>query len=105
MTLNYQNYIEQEADNERRRERQEAYERFVPNQESKTMETQQKANDEFARNIGLIPHKSTGPWAECETCNGTGRVTTTNKWSVDSGTKWKRSFVEQVDVECPECSD
>ena len=39
MTLEYQDYIEEQAEIERRRERQEAIERFVPptNQESKPM--------------------------------------------------------------------
>jgi hypothetical protein len=41
--------------------------------------------------------------SECETCDGSGRVLDHNKWFVDKG-KWKRSFDEDISVECPECS-
>jgi len=40
---------------------------------------------------------------QCETCDGTGRVKVTNRWSVDRGTKWQRDFEEQVVDECPMC--
>lgn len=40
--------------------------------------------------------------SECETCDGSGRVLDHNKWCVDEG-KWKRSFDEDISVECPDC--
>ena len=40
---------------------------------------------------------------ECETCNGGGRVLDHNKWYVDGG-KWKRSFDEEISIECPDCN-
>lgn len=40
--------------------------------------------------------------SECETCDGSGRVLDHNKWLVDEG-KWKRSFDEEISVECPDC--
>ena len=39
---------------------------------------------------------------ECETCEGSGRVLDHNKWYVDDG-KWKRSFDEDISIDCPEC--
>lgn len=42
---------------------------------------------------------------ECEACQGTGRIETANQFNVDSGTKWKRSFVEKgILVECEHCN-
>lgn len=39
----------------------------------------------------------------CETCTGTGRITDVESWSVDQG-KWKRSFEQEIEIECPECN-
>jgi len=50
--------------------------------------------------IGVHPE-----WVQrekCETCDGNGRVLDHNKWRVDEG-KWKRSFDEEISVECPDC--
>jgi hypothetical protein len=42
---------------------------------------------------------------ECEACQGSGRVQGESSWSVDTGTKWQRNYVDKsFTVECPECS-
>ena len=40
---------------------------------------------------------------ECEVCGGSGRVTEQATHSVDSGTKWQRTFTEQISTECDAC--
>ena len=41
---------------------------------------------------------------ECDTCEGTGTIAIVNTVTVDSGTKWKRSADEMVNVECHNCN-
>ena len=39
----------------------------------------------------------------CDICGGSGRIVELNCFSVDTGTKWQRSFEEHVSCECDEC--
>ena len=43
------------------------------------------------------------PVSECETCDGTGRVTEVNTVVTDRGTRWQRSADEMVTSECSSC--
>lgn len=41
---------------------------------------------------------------ECECCQGTGKIETENRFSVDTGTKWQRNYVQTGILEqCDEC--
>ena len=40
---------------------------------------------------------------ECETCNGTGRVTVVDKGYLDRGSKWQRSYEYECTLECDDC--
>ena len=41
--------------------------------------------------------------AECETCNGTGRVTVVDKVILDRGLEWRRSYEYECTLECDDC--
>ena len=51
---------------------------------------------------GDIKALDEGP-VTCEACGGDGRVPEVNRFSVDTGTKWQRSFEETVTTGCDEC--
>lgn len=48
-------------------------------------------------------NKHNEEFIECETCQGWGEVNYESKFSVDTGTKWKRNFEYNVLDECSEC--
>lgn len=40
---------------------------------------------------------------ECEVCGGAGDLTVDASHTVDSGTKWQRTFPDHVTIECDAC--
>jgi hypothetical protein len=66
--------------------------------------TEQDQLEALRASVVAMADAMDGSGDKCETCDGSGRVLDHNKWSVDEG-KWKRSFDEEISVECPNCDE